>query len=623
MLGRALLAMIVGVRARVAPGLLALAALTALAAAASAQGVRDANCDGTVNDADRSALVTDLFAGGPPACASADINRDGRLSAADLIAFASGPRITYIGIASPDGHPAPSLGTLPDGTPVYFRNAGAGFLIVVEAAPPPDGATIGTSTFNSSPRDPTQRPDFQILVDQDLGDGSPAVCDEFGVPGVDPPDFAATQAVANSINDLACRFLVATTPGGTCTQDMFGQPNFVSRASRAQFCAAVNAQMAFPSGETHVAVQIRDSSGQFSQMREMVLQIQSGPMPPTFTPLPPTATRTATETASPTPTESLTPTPIPTRTATVTRTITVTRTSTATATRTATPPSTPTPPPPTITRTPTRTPTGPTVTASRTATRTPSRAVATATATRTGPTPTRTATPTVAGPTRTPTRTGPPPSTATATKPPSPTPTATSSASGPVVTFLGLTRADDFLLQPTGMSGGIPVYTPQFGYNFSLIVEAAPGGSHAAVGNSTFRVGGFPDLEIEVTQALGDGSAAVCDDMPPMLGGVPAINPPNFGSDPTIGDRLNDLACRFVDGTGMKVGRACGDTTSCVLGTDGQHGCVSPAPPTTTQYCGFINQALAFPSGDTLVSVRVRDVRGNLGPVAQILIRVQ
>jgi hypothetical protein len=618
MLGRALLAMIVGVRARVVPGLLALAAVSALSTAASAQGVRDVNCDGTVNDADRAALVSDLFAGGPPACASADINRDGRLSAADLIAFASGPRITYIGIASPDGHPAPSLGTLPDGTPVYFRNAGAGFLIVVEAGPPPDGATIGTTTFNSSPHDPLQRPDFQILVDQNLGDGSSTICDEFGVPGVDPLDFAPTQAVANSINDLACRFQVATTAGSTCTQDMFGQPNFVVRTSRAQFCAAVNAQMAFPSGETHVAVQIRDSSDQFSQMAQMVLQVQSGPMPPTFTPLPPTATRTATETASPTATQSLTPTPVPTRTASATRTITVTRTSTRTATRTATSPITPTPTAPANTGTPTRAPTGLTPTAS--ATRTPSR---------TGPTPTRTGTPTVAGPTptrtrtRTPTVPGPPTATATATRPPSPTPTATSSASGPVIAFLGLTRADDFLLQPTGMSGGIPVYTPQFGYNFSIIVEAMPGSSRFAVGNSTFRAGDFPDLEIEVTHALGDGSTAVCDDMPPTLGGVPAINPPDFNPDPTVSDRINDLSCRFVDGTGMKVGRSCGDATSCVLNIDGQHGCVSPAPPTTTQYCGFINQALAFPSGDTVISARVRDVRGNPGPVAQILIRVQ
>jgi len=110
--------------------------------------------------------------------------------------------------------------------------------------------------------------------------------------------------------------------------------------------------------------------------------------------------------------------------------------------------------------------------------------------------------------------------------------------------------------------------------------------------------------------------------MPPTLGGVPAVNPPNFGSDPTTTDRLNDLACRFVDGTGMKVGRACGDATACVLGTDGQFGCVSPAPPTTTQYCGFINQALTFPSGDTLLSVRVLDTRGNPGPIAQIIVRI-
>src|SRR6185295_5098987 len=110
-----------GTCALVARALLTLAVIAIAAAAASAQGLRDANCDGMVDEADRAELLRLLFADGPTPCAAADINRDARVSAADLIAFASGPRITYLGIASPDGQAAPSLGQLPDGAVVYFR----------------------------------------------------------------------------------------------------------------------------------------------------------------------------------------------------------------------------------------------------------------------------------------------------------------------------------------------------------------------------------------------------------------------------------------------------------------------------------------------------------------------
>ena len=583
---------------------LVFAAIGAAAAAASAQVIRDVNCDGVVNDADRTALVHDLFGAGGAPCASADVNRDGRLSAADLVAFASGPHITYLGLASADGQAAPSLGRLEDGAAVYFRNSGFGFLLVIEAAPPPSGAAIGTTTFESDPRDPTQRPDLQILVDRNLGDGSRAVCDDFGVPGVDPPDFALTQAESDAINDLACRFEVATTSNSVCTQNALGQPAFLAAASRAQFCLSVSAQMAFPDGDTRVSVQIRDRSGLVGPLQQMVVRVANGPMPPTFTPLPPTPTRTATDTPSPSPT------------ATATRTATVTRTPTATATRTATASSTPTPrssPTPTATGTPTR-PTGPTPTPTRTAG---------------GPTPTNTPPPTVSRATATftgsatPIRSQPATPSATRTGPVSPTPTPTVAESGPVITFLGLTRADDVLLEPSGMAGSTPIYQPLFGYGFSIIVEAKPGASRARVGTATFSSGGAPDLQIEATRALGNGSALVCDDgsgSPPVLGGVPAINPPNFGSNPTVVDTINDLACRFIDGTGQKVGRTCGDSTSCVLGSDGQFTCV--APDTTVQFCGFMGQTLAFPSGDTVITARARDVQQNLGPAKQLIVRV-
>jgi len=177
------------------------------------------------------------------------------------------------------------------------------------------------------------------------------------------------------------------------------------------------------------------------------------------------------------------------------------------------------------------------------------------------------------------------------------------------------------LIDPVQVSNDIPLYTPPFGYGFSIIVEAKPGISGVRVGNSSFTDGGAPDLQIQVTRPLGDGSPLVCDDAPPILGGVPAINPPTFSDDTAILERLNDFSCRFVDGQNDKVGRSCGETTACVLGFDGGFDCV--ADDTTMQFCGFIAQNVAFPAGDTLVTARVRDLQGNLGPARQLLIRVQ
>lgn len=170
------------------------------------------------------------------------------------------------------------------------------------------------------------------------------------------------------------------------------------------------------------------------------------------------------------------------------------------------------------------------------------------------------------------------------------------------------------------MADGVPIYEPLFGSGFSLIVEAKPGASRAQVGKSTFAEVGVPDLRIQVDRALGDGSATVCDDMPPIIGGVPAINPPSFADEQSVNDRINDLACRFIDGQGNHLGRQCGDS-ACVLGTDGEFGCVGSG--STVQFCGFMSQVLSFPLGDTLVSARVADARGEVGPSARLIVRVR
>jgi hypothetical protein len=196
---------------------------------------------------------------------------------------------------------------------------------------------------------------------------------------------------------------------------------------------------------------------------------------------------------------------------------------------------------------------------------------------------------------------------------------------GPIIGFFGLVQPNDEVIDPTGVNPtGIPIYQRPFGSGFSLVVEARRGISNSSVANLAFDEFGRPDVQIQVTRPLGNGSQLVCDDghFQLELGGVPAINPPSFADDQSISDRLNDFGCRFVNGAGQPLGRACSDDAACIRFQDGRFGCVSAANPPPRQFCGQISQNLAFPTGDTLVTARVRDMAGNLGPPAQIIVRV-
>lgn len=593
----------------------------------------DVDCDGDVAADDVPALVHEIFHSPvSPGCRGGDPSFDGSTTAADLPALLSllgatpGARITYLGIAGSDGRAVAPLGYLADGTPVYFRSAGLAFQMVVEAAPGPFRVPVGTSVFNSVPSDPTQRPDLQIQVSRPLGDGSRTVCDEGGVPAVMPPSFAFTQTISNTVNDLACRFNVATRRGAACTQDAFGQIGFVDPTTRAQFCFLLSAAVALPTGDTLVSVQVRDQSGVVSPLRRMIVQVQAGPVPPTFTPLPATQSPTPTpsRTHSPTVTKTFTRTLTRTASATFTRSPTPTVTSTRTVPPTGTPSATPT-----VTRvsTPTRSPTR-TVTATfsptrgtltatpsttRTATVSPTSATTTVAA---SPTSTRTATPT---PTRTRTATATPTTVAR-------TPTATTTPTqgqerGPVIVFFGLLRPDDVIIPPIGTDpSGTPIFQRMFGSGFSIVIEGQPGLSGGTVASSAFSDPIAPDLQVLTERPLGNGSPAVCDTTPPgMAGGIPSTIPPVFSDDQSVVDRMNDFGCRFVDGTGEPRGRRCGD--GCIRFETGDFGCGSP--DATLQFCNLVAKPMEFPGGDTRLTARLRDTKGNFGPPAQIIVRIQ
>lgn len=195
------------------------------------------------------------------------------------------------------------------------------------------------------------------------------------------------------------------------------------------------------------------------------------------------------------------------------------------------------------------------------------------------------------------------------------TPTVTwTPAPGPPITFFGVTAADDSLEQPSDMtSDQIPIYQQPFGFGFKLVVEA-----HGRPGSSTFTTSGTPDLQIQSTRDLGNGSAAVCDVEPPNFGGVPGIDPPRLEDPGAIADALNDFGCRFIDGTGAPEGRSCAE--ACVKYDDGEFHCVNG--DTDMQYCAAVTMPMRFPDGDTLVTVRVRNVQDQLGPPAQLIVRV-
>ena len=637
-------------------------------------------------------LFGDIDSHGGGACAAGDANGDGSVTAADLVAVAAafgqplatptprgGPQIMFFGLVGADGTVSGPVDVGSDGVPVFQRLGASGFEVVVEAAPGANGLPVGTVVFASNPNDPAVRPDLQIEASRTLGDGNPGVCTQSGIRGFDPPDFSLTQEIADALNDFACGFTVNTNPAKACTTDAFGSPTFVSSAPRVvQYCLLVAASTAFQPGDTVLTGQVRDVGRNLGPATRILVRIGSRPPPsptptrsatattketptpiratPTTTATPistttastsltPTSSRTASRTATPSVTGTATPTVTgtPPATSTPTRTLSATRSATPTlsASPSRTPTSTPTASPgaspsrtPTSSRTPTTSST-PTITSTPTLTRTP-------TASRTSTTtPTSTRTPTAtpsASSTRTPTKTGTPTSTGTATLTPTvtstPTITRTPTATvppEPVITFFGVTRSDDTLVDPSGQTiDGVPIFE-RSSSGFSLVIEGRPGGTGSPIGLSTFNWDAqdptmLPYLLIEASMPLGaNPTSTVCDDSPGMFGGVPATDPPDFSPTQQVANVINDFACRFKDGSGTRSGRTIADPCTLFPNDFPPYHFLNPDAPafvSTIQFCGLVTNPIAFPSGDTLVTARIRDLAGHVSRQSQIVVRV-
>ena len=189
-------------------------------------------------------------------------------------------------------------------------------------------------------------------------------------------------------------------------------------------------------------------------------------------------------------------------------------------------------------------------------------------------------------------------------------------AIGPVITYFGAARADGSSVEPVSIDKkGIPVYRSEVGSGFMIVVEAKPGKSGFETGRRVFAYVPEdpkvrPDLEIETSRDMGNGSPEVCDRTRPNIGGIPAINPMSFAETQKISNTINDFSCRFetfIESDG-----------SCTLSKNGDYSFISK--DTTTQFCMIVARAYLFPVGRTLLTVRVRDSEGNPGPIKQMWI---
>ncbi len=196
---------------------------------------------------------------------------------------------------------------------------------------------------------------------------------------------------------------------------------------------------------------------------------------------------------------------------------------------------------------------------------------------------------------------------------------------GPVVTYAGAINQDGCEFCCKFACRLTPTPTPAFDDQGRrvfehtsgrplFVVEAKAGLSFLPPGVGGTRRGdeivgfsGSPDLKVLYSRNLGNGSQFIeCNTT--INGGIPAA--PGLDPQETL-DALEDAACRFEWFT---------ENDPC---TRDRFGGLSPiASDTKTQYCFAVPLASQFHPGDTVVSIQLMDVVGNLGPTEEVVVRV-
>lgn len=227
----------------------------------------------------------------------------------------SGPAPRFFGPVNQDGCPfccefqcqlTPTPGPEFDGLGrrVYRRSEGT-FMLVVEAGLGTSLRAAGSEgVFNGRTVDPithaSGRPSLQVLADRNLGNGTLQVdCRTMPLGGVKSfpgrLHFPGDSDVTTGLTDMACRFELAASASTACTRNRNGDFAFLSAGTNRQYCFQVPEVAKFPIGDTVLAVQLRDTSGNLGPRQEIVVRVDpQGGGPPTSTPTPsPTPTPTA------------------------------------------------------------------------------------------------------------------------------------------------------------------------------------------------------------------------------------------------------------------------------------------------------------------------------------------
>lgn len=192
-----------------------------------------------------------------------------------------GPEITWFGLATAAGVPLASEAETAQGAPVYEVHRGNGFHIVLEARAGLSGRNPANRLVRGDVE--AQRPDVQIQANRALGNGDPAVCDDYlsssglpvgGVPAVVPPSFANNATITRALNDFACRLTIqpSVTP---CTRNAFGELKRVSPLSQTQVCttAPVDVDIDFPPGDTLLTALWLDVDGNAGGLARIVVRV--------------------------------------------------------------------------------------------------------------------------------------------------------------------------------------------------------------------------------------------------------------------------------------------------------------------------------------------------------------
>jgi hypothetical protein len=200
-----------------------------------------------------------------------------------------------------------------------------------------------------------------------------------------------------------------------------------------------------------------------------------------------------------------------------------------------------------------------------------------------------------------------------------------------VITYFGIVAADGCGACPgipNCNCGASPTPTPEFdnqgrqvfrvshGAGYLLVIEARPMpgstvGTFVPVPGSASR----PDMQVQGDRDMGNGSIEVCDvDAAPLGGGIPGINPPDFGPGQDITDALTDFACRLTPFQ---------PATPCTLNRNGGFAVLTPGglPSSARQFCHSWRTIEEFHVDDTVLTAQSRDTGGALGPQKQIVVR--